>query len=286
MSPQLQPCLQAAHLLALIALLLAVLLNSEADALPSLASSAAAAFIYLNPAPHFPATSCRDLSESASPWLLELCLSSGADAVAVTQEPAWKCRRCSGHFVLRLGSGSACGASERGLPLSPDAETDALVRGELGPHELLAFIEGPERAWLRPEHQGSCSYKLPFHVQVPGKYQLHILQVRSNFAAMDETIDAFPPIDAVYITGLEGLRFSLGESIHGTDYDKQVTAKALHAVLSRSDLPRCSSGNAAGRFVFAGALSSLYEAIPRAAHILASARFIDRTNYTTHVKRS
>lgn len=147
MWPQIQPCSQAAaQLLALFALLLAVLLNSEADALPSLASSAAAAFISLNPAPPSPATSCRHLGESASPWRLELCLTSSADPRAFTQEPAWKCRRCSGHFVLRLDSGSACGASERGLPLSPDAETDALVRGELGPHELLAFIEGPERA--------------------------------------------------------------------------------------------------------------------------------------------
>lgn len=230
-------------------------------------------------------TLCRHLGESASPWFLELCSMSAADAAGFTHKLAWECKHCSGHFVLRLGSGSVCGAKEHYLPLSPDAETDAIVRGELGPHELLAFIEGPERAWLRPEHQGGCIYKLPFRVQVPGKYRLHILQIRSDFAAMDETIDAFPPIDAVYITGLEGLRFSLGESVHGAEHDKRASTAALRAVLSRTGLPRCTSGNAAGRFVYAGTLSSLYETPPRAAHIVASARHIDRTNYTTHANQ-
>ena len=262
-----------------------LLLDSSApDALSSASSTAAAAFAFhaSSPPPSL-TTSCRRLGIPSSPWLLSMCLASDTAVPEFARALAEKCLRCSGHFALQLdASSAACGAIEHTLPISPDPETEAIVRSELGPHELLAFIEGPERAWLRPEHLGNCSYRLPFRAQLPGKYLLHILQVRQEFAAMDETIDAFPPIDAVYITGFEGLQLTLGESAHGADHDKRTSAAAQSAVLSRTGLPRCTTGNAAGRFVYSGPLQLLYEAGPRAAHVEPSARLIDRTNYTTH----
>ena len=234
------------------------------------------------PPPPSLATSCRRLGNSPPPWILSLCIASDAFVPDFARELAQKCPRCSGHFALQFDTSVPACTNKHTLPISSDPETEALVRNELGPHELLAVIEGPERAWLRPEHVGNCSYKLPFRAQVPGKYLLHILQVRRDFAAMDETIDAFPPIDPVYITGFEGLQFTLGEGVHGTDHGKRTSAAAQSAVLSRTGLPRCTTGNAAGRFVFTGPLESLYEAGPRAAHVEPSARLVDRTNYTTH----
>ena len=267
-------------LLMVISILLLFTDSTETGALPLWTSPAALLVSPFNSVTTpMPTTICY-AKLVVSPWLLEMCV---ATVPLVELELARYCPRCSGYFALRLDSGSpTCGAFQRTKPISFNVETDAIVRNELGPHELLALIEGPERAWLRPEHMGNCSYRLPFRTQVPGKYRLHILQVRSGFAAMDETIDAFPPIDAVYITGYEGLRFSLGETALGANHDEHASAAALNAVLSRSGLPRCASGNAAGRFVFTGNLQALYNAPPRAAHVLASARLIDRTNYTTH----
>jgi hypothetical protein len=80
------------------------------------------------------------------------------------------------------------------LKISESNETTLTVHKQLGPDELLLFIEGPSMQTLIPYYKGCNSYISKFEIPLAGQYRFKLVSLRSEYAAFNESNGECPQI--------------------------------------------------------------------------------------------
>ena len=144
---------------------------------------AASAFIHGN-------ESCKQLSSAHSSWSLRLCWT-----LLVSNSVPF----VSGFLIVSPAEGATCDELND-VKISLDRETEAFIRSKIGPHEFFFLVEGRETFWAPQSYEGHCNYRFFFHFVNPASaFRLHLVQLRSNFAANNELIPEFPPVNMTII---------------------------------------------------------------------------------------
>lgn len=193
-----------------------------------------------------------------------------ADAVGAACPPG----ACEGVIRASRLVGCPSGSATPPLRAGGTAAASFVDAARLGPDELDVTLEGPEfLGSIRGLHVGRCVYEFPYAVMIPGVFRLLVIAVRSEWRAVDESIDGFPPVHFDRISGsrlLLTLPFGGHLGLPRTEYvagsnvsllDAQ-TASLQATVLDRTDrLKQCSSETSVpGRWVRRSTEAGMFDA--------------------------
>lgn len=122
------------------------------------------------------------------------------------------------------------------LKISESNETTNTVHRQLGPDELLLFIEGPSMQTLIPYYKGCNSYISKFLIPASGQYRLKLVSLRSGYAAFNESNGECPQISynvfldtMIYLERIKPSNFSCtGHWVHKTPNSSLLENKTYH----------------------------------------------------------
>lgn len=77
--------------------------------------------------------------------------------------------------------------------------TDILIHSHYGPDEIIVMVEGKELHSFVAKYHGCNKYHATFRLVYSGKYHIKIVQLRSNYTALNEAQPIYPLIEYNYI---------------------------------------------------------------------------------------